>query len=205
MPSVWRRIALGLVTGLAALVLLRTFLFSFYTVPTVSMAPTLRPGDWIFVLRRLGEAAPARGEIVVFRQGGESRVKRVIGLPGDVVAVRGGSVVVNGSLLANDGAEETTLSPDGQPIAPRIGLTTHVLTRESAGVRSWFSVQLRDEPPKESTWKVPENHVFVLGDNRSDSQDSRSEDIGAIPLSAIEGRVWGILWPRGREAESNDR
>lgn len=120
-------------------------------VHQTSMVPTLRDGDYIFIVRT---QRYDRGDIVVFQSdalGEENLVKRVIGLPGDHVAIRYGSVYLNGAPL-----EEPYLEA---------GLTT--------------------EGEEELT--VPEGCVYLLGDNRGVSIDSRA--FGAVPLADILGEV----------------
>jgi signal peptidase I len=93
-------------------------------------------------------------------------IKRVIGLPGDQVVLKNGRVYINGGLLD----EPYVRSACG----PRPSLP-HTTT---------------------SRWTIPDNEVFVMGDNRCDSTDSR--DFGPIKSSSIIGRAFAIIWPLGR-------
>lgn len=130
-----------------------------------SMEPALANGSLMLVDRLQPELlGVSRGDIVVFiplpRTAGDyaSLTKRVIGLPGDVVRVGDGEVVVNGKRL-----REPYLDP-----AERAGMDG--LTEQ---------------------WRVPRGDVFVLGDARAHSLDSRI--FGPVPISRIVGRVWLVL------------
>jgi signal peptidase I len=140
-----------------------------YYIPSASMEPTLLIGDRILVdklsyhLHDVG-----RFDIVVFATPPKEDsdpsitdlVKRVIGLPGDVISSRGGQVYINGRLLP-------------EPFLPPGTVTTDIVTQ-----------------------KVPPNEYFVMGDNRSDSQDSRY--FGPISRSLLVGRVVLRIWPLSR-------
>lgn len=141
---------------------LRTYVVGTYVVDGNSMNPTLTDGEWVAIWRRpLLAGDPVRGDIIVFRYPRDPRrefIKRVIGLPGDVVELRGGRVLVNGSLLA-----------ESHPVAP--DRSSHPETR------------------------VPEGQLFVLGDNRRLSEDSRA--FGLVPLDHVSGEAFLVLWPPG--------
>jgi signal peptidase I len=160
-----------LVVGIALLVavLVRTFVLAHFVVDGTSMATTLDTGDRVFVNKlsyRLHE--PNRGDVVVLHQisGSAERdlIKRVIGLPGEVVQVVSCEVRVDGRLLM-----EPYLDPA-------------VVTPGSCG---------GDTEPT----LVPPDHVFVMGDNRAGSQDSRA--LGPIPEDELVGRAFVVFWPRG--------
>jgi len=158
---------LGVAVGLAFA--LRAFVVQTYFIPSASMEPTLQIGDRIVVDKLSYHLhAVGRGDIVVFatppkekaEPGISDLVKRVIGLPGDVISSRGGRVYINGAPL-----HEPWLAP---------GIVT-------TGIR---------------TQKIPPGEYFVMGDNRSDSQDSRF--FGPIARSLIVGRVVLRFWPLSR-------
>jgi signal peptidase I len=167
------------------------FAQAFY-IPSASMEPQLREGDRVVVSRtsyRLHD--PNRGDIIVFPSpampaeeeslvevivhdvleavalrdpGDRELIKRVIGLPGEVIEGRNGRVEINGRVLI-------------EPYLPRGVLTT-------------------DFGPI----TVPDTCVFVLGDNRTNSHDSRFPDIGPIRIDSIVGRAIARVWPPGRNA-----
>jgi signal peptidase I len=161
-----------LVVGIALLVavLVRTFVLAHFVVDGTSMATTLDSGDRVFVNKlsyRLHD--PNRGDVVVLHQisGSSERdlIKRVIGLPGEVVQVVSCEVRIDGRLLI-----EPYLDPA-------------VVTPGSCG---------GDTQPT----RVPPGHVFVMGDNRAGSQDSRAAAIGPIPEAELVGRAFVVFWPR---------
>ena len=180
-PSTARWIREGvLVVVVAALVavLLRAFVVQTFYIPSGSMEPTLQVGDRILVNKLSYHLHGVdRGDIVVFSRppaencGGpevNDLVKRVVGLPGDVLSLSGGYVYVNGKKL-----DESWLPASEQ------GITT-------AG------------PPGNSSnlarpYRVPANDYFVMGDNRTDSCDSRYW--GPISKSLIVGKVDVRVWP----------
>jgi signal peptidase I len=159
-----------LVVGIALLVaiLVRTFVLAHFVVDGTSMATTLDTGDRVFVNKvsyRLHE--PNRGDVVVLHQisGTAERdlIKRVIGLPGEVIEVQSCEVRIDGRLLI-----EPYLDPA-------------VVTPGNCG---------GDTAPTE----IPDGHVFVMGDNRSGSQDSRA--LGPIAHDELVGRAFVVFWPR---------
>jgi signal peptidase I len=158
--SVARIVVQPLVVGVVAALIVRATLLQAYSIPSGSMSPTLQAGDHILVtpmLRHLGGATPRRGDVVVFRNPGVGPgffVKRVIALPGEHVAVRAGSVRIDGKRLEEPWTDE-----------------------ETAG---------------ELEEIVPAQHVFVLGDHRGDSIDSRTW--GVLPQGLIIGRARLIFW-----------
>ena len=132
-----------------------------FRVQGPSMHPNLQSSELVLVSKlSYLRSSPSRGDVVVFRKPGGKRedlVKRVIGLPNEVIEVRAGRVFVNGLELD----ERTYISRLGHSVAP----------------------------PQ----RIPEGSYFVLGDNRSVSEDSRK--FGPVPVGAIVGKVWIIYWP----------
>lgn len=159
---------------LTALIFLgvQTFVAQPFKVEGGSMETTLLPDQYVLVDKLTPHWAPySRGDIVVLdppaRQGahGTPFIKRVIGLPGDTVELRDGVVIVNGTAL-----DEPYVYSDG-------------------GVR-----QATDPSPGEpTTWRVPDGDLFVMGDHRQDSSDSRA--FGPIEISHVLGRAWLRYWP----------
>jgi signal peptidase I len=154
--------------ALVIALLIKTFLFQAFYIPSESMVPTLEENDRVLVNKlsyRLHDVH--RGDIVVFeapegqaQDGVNDLVKRVVGLPGDTVEGRDGRVFVNGEPLEED------YLPDGTET-------------------STFGPQ-----------EVPAGSYFVMGDNRQASRDSRF--FGAIPEDDIVGRVFVRIWPPTR-------
>jgi signal peptidase I len=150
-------VAFALVFGVV-----RPFIVEAFYIPSESMVPTLEVGDRVFVnkfIYRFSE--PQRGDIIVFQsmEGEEEElIKRVIGLPGDRVAVLDGVLFVNGE--------------------------------------RWEEPYVNEQLPDNSSYEpttVPEGAVFVMGDNRSNSRDSRF--FGPVSREKIEGEAFVIFWP----------
>lgn len=171
------------VVGVAILiaVLLRTFVVATYSIPSTSMVPTLQVGDRILVNKLSYHLHDVdRGNIVVFSTppnedcGGtpvSDLVKRVIGLPGESISLSGGSVYINGRLLP-------------EPFLPA-GARTDTYPGPS---NATYSLQ--------HPYRIPQGDVYVMGDNRSRSCDSRFW--GPIPESTIVGKVDMRIWPLSR-------
>ena len=132
-----------------------------YDIAGPSMAPTLTSGERILTTKEIPSLQ--RDDIVVFRESGQEVIKRIIGLPGDRVVIKNGSVTIYNSSYPNG------LNPDG-------GKSYISKSEKTAG-----NVDL----------VVPKNEYYVLGDNRGNSLDSRY--FGSIPRSSIiakELRIW---------------
>jgi signal peptidase I len=159
-------------------VVVRTFVFQTFWIPTPSMAPTLVKDDRVLVNKlsyRFHD--PRRGDVVVFERppnepAGETKdlIKRVIGLPGDHLSIHDGKVFVDGQSLDEPYTHgKPTLNPGPCGKGKVTGLYT------DAGM------------------EVPEGTVFVMGDNRTDSHDGRC--FGPIDQDLIVGRAFLIIWP----------
>ena len=172
-PS-WMRTLLSLVLMVVVVALitigLRVFVFVPYEIPSGSMEDTIMPGDMVFSEKiSYYTRAPQRGDIVTFSDpqvAGRTLIKRVIATEGQVVDLVDGKVVVSGVVLD----EPYTSGRESWPLdytAPDVDVTF--------------------------PYTVPEGHVWVMGDNRTASQDSRY--FGAIPISSITGRAAVVYWP----------
>jgi signal peptidase I len=166
------------VAGAVALALLiKAFVLQAFFIPSLSMAPTLEVGDRVMVNKlayRVGDVS--RGDIVVFeRPPSESAsnipdlIKRVVGLPGESIVI-----------------ENDTVFVDGQPLDESYLPAGTVTTTATAPLKC-----SRAEP-----CTVPEDRVWVMGDNRTDSKDSRF--FGPIEESSIVGRAFVLVWPLNR-------
>jgi signal peptidase I len=181
----------------------RSFAYEPFRIPSSSMMPTLRVGDFIFVSKfayglrlpvvnhkfmDLGE--PDRGDVVVFRLPSDPHtnyIKRVIGLPGDVVTLEGKQVRINGDPVPVElTGEEVEQECGGFWFTARVG----VETIGDVGHRIYLSDQ-RDRPSPFLGRPVPEGQYLVMGDNRDCSRDGRI--IGYIPEGNLVGkavRIW---------------
>ncbi len=151
----------------------RPFVVEPMSVPSASMTPTLEPGDRVLTNKLVYDFAdPDKGDLVVFESVDERKdeeiVKRVVGLPGEEISVQEGVLLVNGE----------------PPPEPYLLATQESPTNETPGVDS-FGPMI-----------VPQNHVFVMGDNRTNSYDSRF--FGPVPEENLVGEVSTRFWPPGR-------
>jgi len=184
---------------LLIVLVVRSFLFEPFRIPSSSMVPTLMVGDFIFVNKYtyglrlpvsntkivdIGE--PHRGDVIVFKlpaDPGTNYIKRLIGLPGDTVKYQNRRLYINGELvpLQDLGAFEG----EGQPGA--------LLYNEQLGDIEHELLLMPGQRSLEGTFRVPEGHYFMMGDNRDNSKDSRYRGVGIIPENMIVGkavRIW---------------
>jgi signal peptidase I len=180
------------VVAVVATLVVKALLAQAFFIPSSSMEPQLEVGDRVVVSRlsyRLHE--PRRGDVVVFTSPtappdertlprrlvddvletvaikaprDTELIKRVVGLAGERIAARDGTVVIDGRPLLEPYLPDGTSTADFGPV------------------------------------DIPEGHLFLLGDNRSNSQDSRFAAVGPVPVENVVGRALGRIWPPGRVA-----
>jgi signal peptidase I len=174
----WAAVIIG---ALVVALLLKTFLFQAYYIPSESMVPTLEEGDRIVVNKLSYKLHDVnRGDLVVFAKpeaAGDDDdikdlVKRVIGLPGETVEVSDGRIYIDGRLLEEPYLAEGIATSGFTPVAPCANPATEL-----------------------NRCVIPEGHVFVMGDNRPVSRDSRF--FGPVPEDGIVGRAAVQVWPLG--------
>ena len=190
---------------------IRTIAFEPFNIPSGSMIPTLLVGDYLFVSKysygysrfslpwplsaidwsgRVLGRLPTQGDVAVFKLPSDTSVdyiKRIVGLPGDRVMVRGGDLYVNGVLASRSPSGVCTPERDGTRQEER--RYSEVLPN---GVRHSIC-KIDDGGPQNNTpeYLVPADRVFAMGDNRDDSLDSRfmSTGVGFVPLENLVGRA----------------
>ena len=214
---------------------LRAFIVQPFNIPSGSMLPTLYIGDYLLVAKwpygysrnsfpfrfpvfegRIFNHLPKRGDVVVFRHPGEDAdlIKRVIGLPGDSVAVRNGQLILNGKPVPR-----RKIAPYPMPMSANSpcnvvppALPTTVVRADRTfcifpayletlpGGPSYTVFDEVDHGPADDFGpvRVPVGHVFLMGDNRDDSLDSRfspvSGGIGMVPMDNLIGRALVTFW-----------
>lgn len=186
---------------------IRTLAFEPFNIPSGSMIPTLLIGDYLFVSKssygysryslplglplfdgRVMQSGPQRGDVAVFklpRDTSKDYIKRVIGLPGDTVQMRGGRLYINGEEVPRQRvADYVAREPDGSVLRFQRYVETlpggvqHVII-ENGDNNRFDDTRL---------FTVPADHYFMMGDNRDNSADSRA-DVGFVPLENFVGRA----------------
>jgi signal peptidase I len=213
----------------------RSFLYQPFNIPSASMYPTLKVGDYLFVSKlsygygkysfnfSLGgfgheiveccpidfpgrvvlADTPKRGDVAVFKLPTDTDIdyiKRVIGLPGDRIQMRGGVLHINGVAVKKERIEdyvdaESSGEGGGQPVPQYMetlpnGIQYRVLDSEPDGAAD-----------NTEEYVVPESHYFMMGDNRDNSQDSRYLNVvGFVPIENYVGRADIIFFSIARDA-----
>jgi signal peptidase I len=210
------------VTAAAALmaIVVRSFVVQPYRVISGSMLPTLEPGDQLagnkLAFSSGAGRLPRHGDLVIFNSSAIARtwttpsglrtpdilVKRAIGLPGDQISLRGSVPVINGwevpTCMAGD---YLYVFPDGEGLALR-----GIVVVEFLEDQAYLTLHSMGVPQFEGTYEVQPGEVFVLGDNRTNSVDSRSYRRGqtaGVPASAIEARGQWFLVGTKRSGDAD--
>lgn len=194
---------------------IRSLAFEPFSIPSGSMIPTLLVGDYLFVSKssygysqysfpmgifpvqgRLKAVPPERGDVAVFRKPHHEHIdyiKRVIGLPGDKVQVKSGRLYINDKMVEREylGDFKTALYPDQN-------IMTYKRYRETLpNGRAHEIIERSDNAPLDNTpvFTVPQNHYFMMGDNRDGSLDSRvMDEVGYVPFKNFIGRAERIFF-----------
>jgi signal peptidase I len=187
---------------------IRTVAFEPFNIPSGSMIPTLLVGDYLFVSKfsygysryslpfgpnlfegRIFGRMPERGDVAVFklpRDTSQDYIKRIIGLPGDRIQVRSGVLHINGQPVKREFLGPYVAEGDG----PR--MTVRLFRETLPNGVSHQIVEQTDDGPLDNTpeFRVPDDHVFAMGDNRDNSLDSRVQSaVGFVPVQNLVGRA----------------
>ncbi len=206
--------------------ILRSLIVAPFSIPTGSMLPTMAIGDYLFVWKwpygfsqysfparipsfdgRVFGRLPERGDVVIFKRPdaqGADWVKRVIGLPGDTVAVSQGILILNGRPVQKQSVGTITMpiSPNSPcRFAPSASPCPYPAFRETLpNGRSYITLdQVSDGPADDfAATRVTSGHLFLMGDNRDDSLDSQFSldegGLGLVPTDRLVGRAAIAFW-----------
>jgi signal peptidase I len=193
--------------GIAVVIALviRSFLYEPFRIPSGSMIPTLLIGDYLFVSKssygyskysfpfspdlfsgRVLGGGPKRGDIAVFRQPPHPEIdfiKRIVGLPGDHIQMKGGILYINDVAVVRERIADY-VDEQGNSYIQYIETLPN-------GVKHRIIEMQGDDGSLDNTdvFVVPPDHYFAMGDNRDDSSDSRTEYVGYVPAENLVGRA----------------
>lgn len=196
---------------LLAVFIMRTAAFATYYIPSESMVPTLEVGDRLAITKwdygysrhslplgighylpksdtRLFGSLPERGDIIVFDhplQPGTDMIKRVVGLPGETIELRSGRLIINGIEVERTKMEDYAYADQqGREIGVR-------MFNEALPNMDHIIIERSDRASADDTpvYRVPEGHVFMMGDNRDNSADSRFPSLSYVPLENLIGKA----------------
>ena len=203
-----------IIYALVIALFIRTFLFEPFNIPSSSMVPTLLVGDFLFVSKYSygygskgtffgaipfsGRVAatdePKRGDVIVFKLPKNTSVdyiKRLIGLPGDTVQMRHGILYING-VPVDRSRQDTLLNAEAtNPPKEATDYMEHLPQGLSHLIR-----KTGEERPLDNTdvFTVPPRHYFFMGDNRDNSLDSRTNNVGFVPEENLVGKAKFIFF-----------
>jgi signal peptidase I len=205
----WREMLRICIHAVLLALVVRTFFFQPFNIPSGSMKSTLLVGDYLFVSKlsygyskhsfysmplfngRIFGSEPKRGDVAVFKLPADNAtdyIKRVIGMPGDQIEVQKGVVFINGQEVKRKRVEDFIQHDRFSRRERRIARFEEELPN---GVK-YFVLDYGPDFPLDNfkPFKVPAGHYFMMGDNRDDSQDSRElRDVGPVPLENFIGRA----------------
>ena len=193
--------------------LIRSFIFEPFNIPSGSMKPNLLVGDFIFVSKysygfskhslpfsiplipgKIFSNTPERGDVVVFKTPENNRtdyIKRVIGLPGDKIEINNGIIFINESEILRKKLNDF-IDTDIKSSNKRVRMYNEYFFNKEINI-----LDITDKGIADNTqlFNVPENHFFVMGDNRDNSQDSRFiNTVGFIPYENLVGKAQFIFF-----------
>lgn len=199
-------------------ILIRSFAYEPFNIPSGSMVPTLLIGDYLFVSKfsygysryslpfgiglfsgRIFAEQPERGDVAVFKLPRDNRtdyIKRIVGLPGDTIQMRGGRLYINGELVKRERIDNFVPGGSGNPLPQYIETLPNGVSHPI--------LEMSDEGPLDDTavYTVPPGHYFAMGDNRDNSLDSRVlSGVGYIPAANLIGRAEFLFFSTNGKAK----
>jgi len=191
----------------------RSIFFEPFNIPSGSMIPSLLVGDYLFVSKysygyskysfpfgvvpitdRIFEKSPKRGDIIVFRKPGDETIdyiKRLVALPNDTVQVKNGVLYINKKMVertkSNVGVMKNNFGDE------KI-FTQYKETFDGLNFHEIIEASDQDLFDDTIEFKVPDNHFFFMGDNRDNSRDSRSPEVGFVPKRNLIGKAQIIFF-----------
>ena len=206
--SGWLETATVVVEALAIAMLVRTFLYQPFNIPSGSMKETLLIGDYLFVSKlsygysrfsfynlvpfqgRIFGASPKRGDVVVFklpRDNSTDYIKRVIGLPNDEIVVKGGVVFITGKEVPRRAIGTFSTQEDDGPPRP---IPAYEETLPNGVKYTVLDSEQNGPFDNVGPYRVPVGHYIMMGDNRDNSTDSRASwGVGYVPYDNLIGRA----------------
>ena len=200
-------------------IIFRSIFFEPFNIPSGSMIPTLLVGDYLFVSKysygyskysfpfgivpieqRVFDNSPKRGDVIVFRKPGDESIdyiKRLVALPNDTIQVRKGVLFVNGKMA--------------QRTKTNIGIIKNIYGEEKVFTKykeqfedsnEHYIIEASDTDPFDDTieFKVPKDNFFFMGDNRDNSRDSRTPEVGFVPKINLIGKAQIIFFSHNSSA-----
>ncbi len=195
--------------AIAIALFIRSVFFEPFNIPSGSMKPTLLVGDYLFVNkpaygysrysfpfgiapieRRIWSKEPKRGDVIVFAlpsNTGIDFIKRIVALPGETVQVVRGRLYINGQMIEREFVGDVEVTNDDGSVQ---NTKEYIETLPGGALHHIYEDSDRGPLDNTDIYTVPNNHYFVMGDNRDNSQDSRvASAVGPVPFENIVGRA----------------
>jgi signal peptidase I len=200
-------------------IIFRSIFFEPFNIPSGSMIPTLLVGDYLFVSKysygyskysfpfgvvpindRIFDKSPERGDVIVFRKPGDESIdyiKRLVGLPNDTIQVKEGILFINGKSVNRIKANIGTMKNIN---GNQQTLIEYKETFEGSEYHKIIEYSDIDNFDDTIEFKVPKDHFFFMGDNRDNSRDSRSSEVGFVPKKNLIGKAQIIFFSHDNSA-----
>ena len=201
------------VTVVVSVFVIRVVLFQPFSIPSGSMIPTLRIGDYLFVSKfsygwskhsiprspplfkgRIFASEPKRGDVIVFKHPADNStdyIKRLVGLPGDTIQVINGVLHINGEAVKLERIKDFNGQPGtcNRRGSDNINVARYIETLPNGVKHEILDCSPNSEGDNTRVYEVPPGFYFMMGDNRDNSTDSRFRELGFIPRENLVGRA----------------